>query len=134
MNTFLNSPVSDLASCGISAGAIAGDLVFAAAVALDGETMLRRVAAVTIEDETRICLDQLEQLLGQAGCDLADIVKINCYLSADSYRTEFWATYDEVFAEISTSAVRLTQVAGIVGECRVELDAIAVRRDASAKV
>lgn len=133
MTTFLNEPGSDLPAYGLSSGAIAGDMVFAAAMALDGATMRRDAAAVTIADETRICLGQLEQLLGEAGCGLGDIVKINCYLADDSYRTEFWATYDDVFADIDSAAVRLTQVVGIACGCRVELDAVAVRKDATVK-
>lgn len=126
MTTFLND--TDLSAYGLSSGAIAGELVFAAAMALDGETMLRQAEAVTIEDETRICLQQLSDLLGKAGCGLEDIVKVNCYLSQDAFRTEFWQTYDAVFADVETATVRLTQVVGIACECRVELDAVAVRR------
>lgn len=129
-NTFLNEPGADPAACAISSGAVAGDLVFAAARALDSETMQRERAATSIADETKICLERLARVLGQAGCGLEDIVKINCYLSDDSYRSEFWKTYDEAFADISTQAVRLTQVVGIACGCRVELDAVAVRRDA----
>lgn len=131
MTTFLDD--TDLSAYGLSSGAIAGDLVFAAAMALDGDTMGRQAEAVTIEDETRICLQQLVDLLGKAGCGLEDIVKINCYLADDSYRTEFWATYDDVFADIDSAAVRLTQVVGIACGCRVELDAVAVRKDATVK-
>ncbi|MFT4085423.1 MAG: RidA family protein [Nocardioides sp.] len=128
MTTFLNEPGSEIAAYGLSSGAIAGDLVFAAAMALDGETMRRQAEAASVEDETRICIDQLKELFGQAGCGLEDIVKINCYLSDDSYRAEFWKTYDEVFADVDSHEVRLTQVVGIACGCRVELDAIAVRR------
>jgi 2-iminobutanoate/2-iminopropanoate deaminase len=133
VNRFINEEGSDLSAYGLSSAAVAGDLVFAAAMALDGETMQRQAAAESIEDETRICLRQLEELLGLAGCELDDIVKINCYLADDSYRTEFWKTYDEIFADIDTAAVRLTQVVGIACGCRVELDAVAVLREASAK-
>ncbi|MFF1690217.1 MULTISPECIES: RidA family protein [unclassified Streptomyces] len=126
MNRFINEAGSDLSKYGLSSGAVAGNMVFAAAMALDGETMQRQAAAATIADETRICLEQLDGILKQAGCGLKDIVKINCYLSEDAYRAEFWQTYDEIFATIESQAVRLTQVVGIACGCRVELDAIAV--------
>ncbi len=91
--------------------------------------MRRERTAISIAEEPTVCLERLAQILGQAGCGLEDIVKINCYLSADSYRSEFWKTYDTAFADIDTRAVRLTQVVGIARGRRVELDAVAVRRD-----
>lgn len=127
MTTFINFEDADLSRFGLSAGAIAGNLVFAAAMALDLDTLKRPADAETIADETRICIRELERILAEAGCTLDDLVKVNCYLSEDEYRAEFWAAYDERFASVKSQAVRLTQVAGIAGDCRVELDAVAVR-------
>ncbi|MFA3878008.1 RidA family protein [Streptomyces sp. MMCC 100] len=126
MNRFINEAGSDPSKYGLSSGAVAGNMVFAAAMALDGQTMRRDAAAVTVADETRICLEQLEGVLKEAGCGLKDIVKINCYLTRDEDRAEFWQTYDQIFAAIDTQAVRITQVVGIACGCRVELDAVAV--------
>ncbi|MGW5151681.1 RidA family protein [Rhodococcus koreensis] len=126
MNRFINREGSELARYGLSGGAVAGGLVFAAATARDPDTMVRDAAAVSISDETRICLERLEATLKREGCSLADVVKINCYLSEDSYRSEFWRTYDEVFVTNEEPAVRITQIVGIACECRVELDAVAV--------
>ncbi|MGW4339262.1 RidA family protein [Rhodococcus koreensis] len=75
---------------------------------------------------TRICLERLEATLKQEGCSLAGVVKVNCYLSEDSYRSEFWRTYDEILVTNEDPAVCITQIVGIACECRVELDAIAV--------
>ncbi len=125
MTRFLNGEGADPSQFGLSGGAVAGGLVFAAGMALDFETMTRDAAAVTIADETRMVLKDLEETLGRAGAGLGDIVKMNCYLSDDDFRTEFWQTYDEVFAELPAH-VRITQVVGIALGCRVELDAIAV--------
>ena len=125
MATFFNT--EELSRYGLSGGAIAGNLVFTGAMALDLETLKRVPEAATIADETRICLEQLESGLAEAGCRLEDLVKVNCYLSEDEYRTEFWATYDAICRPRGIKAVRLTQVAGVAGDCRVELDAIAVR-------
>jgi 2-iminobutanoate/2-iminopropanoate deaminase len=127
MTTFINFDDADLSRYGLSAGAVAGNLVFAGAMALDLDTLQRVPEAKTIADETRICLRELERTLAEAGCTLKDLLKVNCYLTEDEYRTEFWATYDEIFAPLGTRAVRLTQVAGVAGDCRVELDAVAVR-------
>jgi 2-iminobutanoate/2-iminopropanoate deaminase len=122
MTTFLDSTQP-----GRSAAVVVGELVFADASALDPDTYRRVPEARSIADETRICLRELERTLAEAGCTLKDLLKVNCYLTEDEYRTEFWATYDEIFASVRSQAVRLTQVAGIAGDCRVELDAVAVR-------
>ncbi len=129
MTRFIYDEGSDPSKFGLASGAVAGGLVFAAAMALDGETMTRDAAAATIEDETRICLEQLDEVLKKGGASLGSIVKINCYLSDDSYRTEFWKTYDEIFQAYPQKHVRITQVVGIALGCRVELDAIAVAAD-----
>jgi 2-iminobutanoate/2-iminopropanoate deaminase len=126
----INPEGSDLQQYGLSAGAVAGELVFAGAMALDGETMQRSADAATIAEETLICIKDLEDTLRLGGASLADLVKVNCYLSEDEYRTEFWATWDAHFADIDCRPIRLTQVVGIACGCRVELDGIAVRPSA----
>jgi 2-iminobutanoate/2-iminopropanoate deaminase len=125
MATYFND--AELSRYGLSGGAIAGSLVFTGAMALDLDKLERVPEADTIADETRICIEQLERSLNDAGCRLEDLAKINCYLSEDEYRTEFWATYDAICQPRGIKAIRLTQVAGIAGGCRVELDAVAVR-------
>lgn len=115
------------AKYGLSSVANAGGLVFAAGMALDGETMQRDARAVTIADETRMVLEDLDSALKAAGASrLGGIIKINCFLSDDSYRQEFWKTYDEIFEDYPQDHVRITQVVGIACGCRVELDAVAV--------
>lgn len=123
----INLEGSDLQQYGLSGGAVAGDLVFAGAMALDGRTMQRSADAGTIAEETLICVKDLEETLKLGGASLKDLVKVNCYLSEDEYRTEFWATWDARFADIDCRPVRLTQVVGIACGCRVELDAVAVK-------
>lgn len=123
---FITEDPALAAKYGLSSAAKAGGLIFAAAMALDGETMQRDARAVTIADETRMCLDDLAGALGKAGAGLGDIVKINCYLAEDEYRAEFWSTYDEIFEAYPQAHVRITQVVGIACGCRVELDAVAV--------
>ena len=130
MKSFINFEGSDPSQYGLSTGAVAGDVVFAAAMAIDMDTLKRPAAAVTIADETRICIEELDEALKLGGCGLKDLVKVNCYLSEDSYRGEFWQTWDGIFADVGAKVVRLTQVVGIAGDCRVELDAVAIRPDA----
>ncbi|WP_449281523.1 RidA family protein [Leucobacter sp.] len=132
MTRFITEDPALAAEYGLSSAAVAGGLVFAASMALDGETMQREARAVTIEDETRLCLQYLDEVLKTAGTTgLGSIVKINCYLADDADRAEFWRTYDEVFQAHSQKHVRITQVVGIACGCRVELDAVAVAPEAA---
>jgi enamine deaminase RidA (YjgF/YER057c/UK114 family) len=128
MPDFINLDDVDFAPFGLSAGAVAGPLVFAGGMALDLTTLKRFPQAETIADETRLCLEELDRTLKEAGCSLKDVIKINCYLTKDEFRTEFWATYDAIMDPLGVKAVRLTQVAGMACDCRVELDAVAVRQ------
>lgn len=108
---------------GGSTAVLAGGLVFATASA---------AGSGTVADETARCLDQLENTLAQLGCGLGDLVKVNCYLSDDGYRGEFWQTWDARFASLDVRLVRITQVVGIPGGARVHLDATAVRPEGRA--
>ncbi|MEV0685532.1 RidA family protein [Nocardia sp. NPDC050378] len=111
---------------GMTPGVATKDYVYAGGMALDLETLNRKPEADTIANETKIALAEIEGLLKAAGCGLRDVVKTTCYLSDDSYRKEFWEAYTEVFAPGPFPA-RTTFVVGIAGDCRVEIDAIAVR-------
>ena len=87
----------------------------------------RRVEGLeTIAQETTVAIDRLAATLAQAGLTLADVVKVNCYLTDDSQRAEFWRTFDAAFAP-GPYPVRVTQVGGLIGDLRVLLDAVAAR-------
>jgi 2-iminobutanoate/2-iminopropanoate deaminase len=110
----------------ISQGVATETLVFVAGMALDEHKRTRMAEAVTIADETRICLDAIDRVLQEAGCTIKDVVKTTCYVSDDSYRTEFSKAYAEYW-EAGQYPLRCTFVVGIGGNCRVEIDAVAVR-------
>jgi 2-iminobutanoate/2-iminopropanoate deaminase len=124
--TFVHPGSDQDSGYGLSSGAIAGDHVWAAGMALDFDTMQREAAADTIAAETRICLDQIAAVLAEAGCTLTDVVKANCYLSDPAHAAEFKAAWDEALAPGSYPARAIT-VVGIACGCRVELDVTAVR-------
>jgi 2-iminobutanoate/2-iminopropanoate deaminase len=124
--TFLNPPGGPGEKYGLSSGAAAGDYVFAAGMALDFGTLKRRSDAVSVSDEVRLCLDSIERVLGLAGATLGDIVKTTCWLSDESDRAEFLAAYKHRFGDGPYPA-RATLVAGLAGECRVQIDALAMR-------
>ena len=129
MTTFLTTHPTE---SGFASGAVVGDLVYAEADALDVATGRRVPEAGTVAEETRVCLDRLAEVLAEAGCGLADLAKVNCYVATNDDRTAFWATWDEVFADLDVNPVRITQHGGVAGEARVLLDAVARRKDAAA--
>jgi 2-iminobutanoate/2-iminopropanoate deaminase len=124
MTTFLPGGSHGTES-GFAAGARVGGLVWAEASAVDAAGR-RTPEAETVADETRVCLERLRDTLQEAGADLADLVKVNCYLAADEDRAEFWRAFDEALAP-GPYPVRITQVGGVAGEARVLLDAVAAR-------
>lgn len=127
MINFLNpTQFGDWTKVGLSLGADVGPFVFAVGMAFDLDTMTRRADADTVADETRICFEEIEATLKEAGCTLRDIAKTTCYVSDDAYREEFRAAYDDLFAP-GPYPVRTTFVVGIAGNCRVEIEALAVR-------
>jgi enamine deaminase RidA (YjgF/YER057c/UK114 family) len=123
---YLNPRNDPYPKYGLNPGVAANGFVFAGGMALDLHTLKRLPEADTIANETRLCLKEIEDVLAAAGCTLRDIVKITCYLSDDAYRREFWEAYTEVFKPGPYPA-RCTFVVGIAGDCRVELDAVAVQ-------
>jgi 2-iminobutanoate/2-iminopropanoate deaminase len=125
MATYLNHESRPGDRYGLSSGVAAGPYAFAAGMALDYET-LRRPADATIADEVRICLERIATTLARGGFTLKDIVKTTCWLSDDAHRAEFWAAYRDVFAP-GPYPTRVTLVAGLAGDCRVEIDAIAMK-------
>jgi len=129
MPTYLNPRNTPFEQYGLSPGAAANGMVFAGGMALDTDTLQRRSDAVTIADETRLCLEEIEEIIEAAGCTRRDIVKVTAYLSDDSYRGEFWGAFKEFF-DPGPYPARCTFVVGIAGGCRVELDAVAAQPQA----
>ncbi|MCW3007073.1 MAG: putative translation initiation inhibitor, YjgF family [Solirubrobacterales bacterium] len=124
---FLNpADQPDFARYGLSLGVATETLVFAAGMACDTENGTRMKEAKTITDETRICLEMVDATLREAGCTLRDVVKTTCYLHDRHYYAEFVEAYREFFGE-GPYPSRCTFYVGIGGDCRVEIDAIAVR-------
>lgn len=111
---------------GLSGGAVAGPYAFAGGMALDMETFGRTPDADTIADETRVVLDQCAGTIAEAGFALSDIVRATCYLSAPEYAEEMTAAFRGYFAPAAPPVQNII-VAGIAGECRVEIDVFAVR-------
>jgi 2-iminobutanoate/2-iminopropanoate deaminase len=125
MITPLNPRNNRMADFGLSPGAMSHGIVFAGGMALDLDTVQRVPEADTIANETRLCLEEIEEIVTAAGGTKRDIVKVTCFLTDDSYRGEFIQAFRDFFAPGPFPA-RATYVAGIAGGCRVEMEAVAV--------
>jgi 2-iminobutanoate/2-iminopropanoate deaminase len=119
-----------MAKYGLGGAAAIDNLMFCGGMALDIENMCRVKEALTIADETRICFEGIAETLALNGCELKDIVKVNCFLTDDSFRPEYWAEFKRTFAP-GPYPKRLTLVGGLAADCRVELEVMAVRPDGS---
>jgi 2-iminobutanoate/2-iminopropanoate deaminase len=117
----------DLRRAGLSHGVETDQLVFVASMAYHESEMRRADEAVTIADETRICLDRMQLKLQAVGCDLSHVCKMTVYLSDRNYQAEFAATYKEYWPD-GDYPMRSTHFVGLARDCRVELDAIAVKQ------
>ncbi len=83
----------------------------------------------TIEDETRLALDNLKTVLADAGSDLAHVVKITAYLADMNKFAAFNAVYAEYFPS-DCPARTCIQAARLPLGIQVEVDAVALLLDA----
>ena len=123
----------DLRPSGLSQGIETDDYVFVASMAFQfGARPPRRDdAAVTVADEARICLERMDRKLQAVGCDLSHVVKMTVYLSDRNYSAEFIRVYLEYGGRYWPEGdwpMRTTHFVGVARDCRIELDAIAVKR------
>lgn len=110
-----------------SAGVITDHLVFTGASAIDPETMKRVAGAETIKGEVKIILERIESVLAEADLTLKDLTKITVWLSEEQYRFEFIEAYVELMAPGPYPSRGLFTI-GLVGDCRIQIEAIAARR------
>ncbi|PRY70519.1 2-iminobutanoate/2-iminopropanoate deaminase [Glaciihabitans tibetensis] len=113
----------------LSQGVETNNLVFVNGMAFDNETRTRMLSADSIANETRIVLDAIAAMLADAGCTLNDVVKTTVYLSERAYYDEMNSVYREYWAP-GNFPTRATIYVGLGSQCRVEIDAIAVKGSA----
>ncbi len=77
----------------------------------------------TIEEQTRITLENVEKILRAGGCELSDVVKCTCYIADMADFDRFSRTYREFFTGVRPA--RSTIQAILWGGILVEIDAIA---------
>ena len=118
--------IPDKRSVGLPHGVETDDYVFVASMALHPTERRRDDNTDTIAQETKVCLDRMETKLGAVGCSLQDVVKMTVYLSDRNYQREFMEVYNARW-EYGNHPMRTTLFVGLALDCRVELDAIAVK-------
>jgi 2-iminobutanoate/2-iminopropanoate deaminase len=85
----------------------------------DGETVLS-----TIEEETRITLENLGKVLAEGGLDYGDVVRCGVFITRDEDFGPMNEVYKEFFPE--PLPARTTVVTGLVNGIKVEIDCVAV--------
>lgn len=99
----------------------AGDLVFVTGQVpfQDGQPM----TTGTIEDQTRAVIVQIEEILGEAGCGLADVVKAMVWLRDRADFPGFNQVYGEYFPD--DPPARSAVVSELLVDVRVEVEVVA---------
>ena len=101
----------------------AGDYVY-----LSGQVPLKRDGSVetgSIEAQTRVVMENIKEILGNAGCGLSDVIKATAWL-AD--RADF-AGFNRVYAEYFPDAppTRSTVESRLMIDIRVEVEVTAYK-------
>lgn len=101
----------------------AGDLVFVSGqMATDSDG---RIIEGGIEAQTRQVFANLQAILAEAGCALADVVKCTCWIDDARDFGRFNATYAEFFP--NDPPARSTTVCDLVLDGKLEVEAIAYK-------
>ena len=99
-----------------------GKLVFASGmVGLDPVT---KTVPEKFEDEVRMVLDNLLEVLVAAGCSKENVVKCTCFLTDVSLFDRFNATYGDFFGFTDAPARSTFQVVSLPGPYRIEIEAV----------
>ncbi len=106
---------------------------YSAAVVVDGwvyvsgqgplDMKTGKVVEGSIEEQTRLTLNHIRQILEAAGCTLDDVVKCTCHLKEIQDFDRFNSVYVEFFKGIRPA--RTTVQSTLWGGIKVEIDAIA---------
>ena len=101
----------------------AGDYVY-----LSGQVPLRGDGSVetgSIEEQTRVVMENIKEILGEAGCELSDVIKATAWLSD---RADF-AGFNRVYAEYFSDAppARSTVESRLMIDIRVEVEVSAYK-------
>lgn len=125
MNKILSTPNAPAAIGPYSQGVQCGSMVFVSGqlpfVPATGELL-----AGSVGDMTRQCMKNIEAILAEAGCTLADVVKTTIFLKDLNDFAEVNAAYAAFFPG-NAPARACVQVARLPRDARVEIEAIACK-------
>lgn len=101
----------------------AGDYVY-----LSGQVPLRGDGSVetgSIEDQTRVVMENIKEILGEAGCELSDVIKATAWLSDRADFAGFNGVYAEYFSDAPPA--RSTVESRLMIDIRVEVEVTAYK-------
>ena len=101
----------------------AGDFVF-----VTGQVPFEDAAPMTtgtIEEQTRVAIEQIKEILGEAGCELADVVKAMVWLRDRADFPGFNQVYGEYFPD--DPPARSAVVSELLVDVRVEIEVVAYK-------
>ena len=107
-----------------SPGLVVGTTVYVAGQGpIDPRT--RKIAGTTIEEQTRLTLENVKRVLDAAGCAMDDCVKVTAHLA----RIDDFDRYNDVYRTFFNKPfpVRTTVQSVLWGGMLVEIDAVAVK-------
>ncbi len=125
MNQVLHTPNAPAAIGPYSQGILAGNTVY-----VSGQLAIVPATGAILEgsigDQTRQCLQNIRNILAEAGCTLQDVVKTTIYLKDMNDFTEVNAAYGTFFPT-NPPARGCVQVARLPKDASVEIVARAVK-------
>ena len=101
----------------------AGDYVY-----LSGQVPLKGDGSVetgSIEEQTRVVMENIKAILGEAGCELSDVIKATAWLSDRADFAGFNGVYAEYFSDAPPA--RSTVESRLMIDIRVEVEVTAYK-------
>jgi len=101
----------------------AGDFIFVTGTGPIGPD--GAVVGDTIEEQTRVTIDNIEAILRAEGATLADVVKVGVHLSDTGLFQRYNAAYKERFSPPYPARITVGSDLGVMPGMMIEIDAIA---------
>jgi len=90
-----------------------------------GHEKILKVTAESFEEEARLCFANVAKVLERAGAGMKDVVRITCYLTDLADYAAYSKARGVAFPQ-NPPASATVQVAGLLANARLEIDAVAV--------
>ena len=81
----------------------------------------------SVEEQARLCFRAIEAILGEAGMTLADLVRINAYVSSPQHLSGYMKVRDECIGAPPPASTLLVVQGFARPEFKVEIEAVAAR-------